>query len=351
MPIMSFIIPVYNTGKYLPTCLNSVLKQTEQSIEVICIDDASDDDSRDILKYYEALYKGKLKVIYLEENKGLSHARNIGLDYAQGKYISYVDSDDVIAFNMAEDFSEVAREYAVPIVIGKHKKIQESSYLQNNALKEANCQNRNRIDFLAENGENIFKQTVSAWSKAYDHDFVEHEYFKEGCIYEDVGYTYRLFLKGKSSVRINDFYYGYRENPAGIMSKSKQIDESIFDIIEVCLDAKKYANEYGLSLVEMSCLDDVLKRELLKKISWITSWNILEQEKRFLIEKMLTISNYYFPNIMSLETKKGKKDTAHILRKLDGYHPQEITTKKETEKVEQRTLRKIRSLQNNIMSF
>lgn len=347
MPTISFIIPVYNTEKYLPICLDSVLNQTEQSMEVICINDASKDSSKDILKYYEAVYKNKLKVITLEENKGLSYARNIGLKYAQGKYISYVDSDDIIALNMAEDFCKIASEYDVPIVVSKHLKVSEDIHIQKQCLSSPNNQNSNLVDFTGDNGENIFKQTVSAWSKVYSHDLIEHEYFKDGCIYEDVGYVYRLFLKGKQAMKINDFYYGYRDNPTGIMSKSKQINTDILDILDVCLDAKEYASQYGLSPVEMTCLDDILKRELLKKISWIKSWDILEQEKRFLIEKMLTVSNYYFPNITTLETKRGAKDTNHILKKIDDYKYEAIHTEREADQIERRTLRKIKSLEKH----
>ena len=87
--------------------------------------------------------------------------------------------------------------------------------------------------------------------------------------------------------------------------------------------------------------------ELLKKISWIKSWNILEQEKRFLIEKMLTVSNYYFPNITTLETKRGAKDTNHILKKIDDYKYEAIHTEREADQIERRTLRKIKSLEKH----
>ncbi len=347
MPKISFIVPVYNTEKYLPICLNSVLNQTEQSIEVICINDASKDNSIQVLKYYENHYKGKMKVITLEENQGLSYARNLGLDAAQGEYIIYVDSDDIISLNMGENFIEVARRYKVPIVLGKMKKITESSYLENQNLVSNDALILSQISFNGEEGTNIFRQNVSVGAKAYHHDFIEHEYFKTGSIYEDVGYTYRLFFKGKEAVKINDFYYGYRTNPTGIMSKSRTISTDILDILDVCLDGKRYAEEYHLSEIEMNCFDDVLKRELLKKASWIQEWDISKQSQQFLIEKMLSVFNYYFPDIKTLTTTKGEKDATHILRKLDGYEYSNIETKKEVLAVEKRALRKIRSLQND----
>lgn len=344
---ISFIVPIYNREKYLPICLNSIFNQTETSIEVICINDNSTDHSEEILKRYEKIYKDKLKIITLEENKGPSYARNIGLDTAQGKYIIYVDSDDIIALNMGEDFTNVAQEYQVPIVIGGHHRISEKSYLYYCPFKAQNNKDLNWVSFSNENGQNIFYQNVSAWAKAYDHDLLENEYFKDGCVYEDVGLVYRLFLKGKQAVKINDSYYGYRQNSTGIMSQSRIISTDIMDILDVCLDAKKYANSYQLSEFEMTCLDDIFKRELLRKISWIKSWNIKEQDQRFLIEKLLTVYNYYFPDITTLETEKGKKNTKYILSKLKDYEYENIETPKAAHLAEKRALRKIRSLKAN----
>lgn len=345
---ISFIIPIYNREKYLPICLNSILHQTETSIEVICINDNSTDHSEEILKYYESIYKNKLKVITLEENKGPSYARNIGLDNAQGKYIIYVDSDDIIALNMGEDFVQAAEEYQVPIVIGGHHRIPEGSYLSYTPFKARNNNDLNLISFSNKNGQNIFHQNVAAWAKAYNHDLLENEYFKEGCVYEDVGLVYRLFLKGKQAVRINDSYYGYRQNSTGIMSRSKMISTDIMDLLDVCLDAKKYANTYQLSEFEMTCLDDIFKRELLRKVSWIKSWSIKEQDQKFLIEKMLTVYNYYFPDITTLETKKGQRNTKNILRQLKNYDYENVQTTKEAQTTEKRALRKIRSLKANL---
>ena len=345
---ISFIIPIYNREKYLPICLNSILNQTETSIEVICINDNSTDHSEEILKHYEKIYKDKLKVITLEENKGPSYARNIGLDNAQGRYIIYVDSDDIVALNMGEDFTNIAQEYQVPIVIGRHHRISAQSYLYYCPFKAQNNKDLDLISFSNQNGQNIFHQNVSAWAKAYDHDLLENEYFKNGCVYEDVGLVYRLFLKGKQAVRINDSYYGYRQNPTGIMSQSRMISTDIMDILDVCLDAKKYANTYQLSEFEMICLNDIFKRELLRKVSWIRSWNIKEQDQKFLIEKLLAVCNYYFPDVTTLETKKGKNNAKNILRELNGYEYENIETKKEAHTTEKRALRKIRSLKANL---
>ena len=93
-PKISFIIPVYNVEEYLGQCLDSVLAQSYEDFEAICIDDGSTDSSLNILKKYEKKDK-RIKIIS-QKNQGVSVARNAGLDAARGEYISFVDSDDAI---------------------------------------------------------------------------------------------------------------------------------------------------------------------------------------------------------------------------------------------------------------
>ena len=97
---ISVIIPVYNTSDYLYECLESVIAQTFQNIEIICINDGSTDDSLEIL--YEFHKKDPRIIIIDQKNKGVSAARNAGLEIAGGKYIGFVDSDDTIASNYYE---------------------------------------------------------------------------------------------------------------------------------------------------------------------------------------------------------------------------------------------------------
>ena len=97
---VSIVIPVYNVEKYLKQCLESVVNQTLDKIEVICINDGSTDNSLNILKEYEKKYNNI--IIIDQENKGPGFARNIGMKRASGKYIYFLDSDDYIELNAME---------------------------------------------------------------------------------------------------------------------------------------------------------------------------------------------------------------------------------------------------------
>lgn len=103
---LSVIVPVYNTEKYLPKCLDSILSQTMQELEIICVNDGSVDSSPDILRRY-AEKDSRIRVIH-KENGGLVSARKAGIEAARGKYIGYVDSDDWIEPEMYERLYQCA---------------------------------------------------------------------------------------------------------------------------------------------------------------------------------------------------------------------------------------------------
>ena len=109
MPKISILVAVYNTAAYLPQCLDSLLSQTLKDIEVICVDDASTDNSLALLHQY-AEKDNRVKVFALKENSGQAHARNVGLSHATGDYIGFVDSDDWLSQDALEKVCESFRD-------------------------------------------------------------------------------------------------------------------------------------------------------------------------------------------------------------------------------------------------
>ena len=101
MPKISILVAVYNSAAYLPQCLDSLLGQTLHDIEVLCVDDASTDNSLAILRQY-AERDTRVKVFALDENHGIAFARNVALSNASGEFICFVDSDDWLAPNALE---------------------------------------------------------------------------------------------------------------------------------------------------------------------------------------------------------------------------------------------------------
>ena len=113
MELVTIIVPVYNTSKYLNKCLDTLLAQTYENIEIILVDDGSTDNSLEICKSYEE--KDKRIVVISKPNGGSSSARNVGLDAAKGSYVGFVDSDDYVDGDFVSLMMEAIEKYDVPM--------------------------------------------------------------------------------------------------------------------------------------------------------------------------------------------------------------------------------------------
>lgn len=117
-PLVSVIIPVYNTGRYVRECLNSVLNQTYRNIEVICINDGSSDNS--LSELTAILHDHPSLTLITQPHRGVSAARNAGLKRATGRYVMFVDSDDTVSPLMVETYIRTALETGSPYVVGNY---------------------------------------------------------------------------------------------------------------------------------------------------------------------------------------------------------------------------------------
>jgi len=173
-PKISVVIPVYNCSKYLRKCLDSVLNQTLNDIEVICVDDGSTDDSLSILQYYE-LYDPRVIVI-CENNKGGGAARNIGMKMARGKYLSFLDADDFFELNMLEQAYINSETYDADITIFQYR-----NYYDRKDIFSKVDRGISAIEYIAENKvvshvdipNNLFSITNTApWNKLFKYSFI-----------------------------------------------------------------------------------------------------------------------------------------------------------------------------------
>lgn len=116
MEKVTLIVPVYNVEKYLRRCLDSLLNQTYDNIEILCVNDCSPDNSQDILEEYEKA--GRIKVIVNDENLGLGKSRERALNKSTGNYVMFIDSDDYIAADYVEKYINAMKHGDYDIVIG-----------------------------------------------------------------------------------------------------------------------------------------------------------------------------------------------------------------------------------------
>ena len=142
MPKISVIIPVYNCAKYLPMCLNSIIYQTYDNLEIICINDGSKDNSGKILEQYKQK-DTRIKVI-TQHNQGQSAARNKGIETATGDYISFIDGDDWVSLSLYQKFAKKLKEIKQDIDIYMFN---ACDYYEKGACGETHCNLLDDDDF------------------------------------------------------------------------------------------------------------------------------------------------------------------------------------------------------------
>lgn len=116
MAKISVVVPVYNVEKYLKECIDSIINQTLEDIEIICVNDGSTDSSLEILNDYAK--KDSRIIVINKSNSGYGHTMNMGLNAATGEYVGIIESDDFADKNMFEDLYKLAKEYDADIVKG-----------------------------------------------------------------------------------------------------------------------------------------------------------------------------------------------------------------------------------------
>ena len=116
MKKVSIIVPVYNVENYLEKCLNSLVAQTLQEIEIVVVNDGSTDNSQAIIQDFQSRFPDKIKT-FQKQNGGLSDARNFGLKHSSGEFIGFVDSDDYVSETMFEEMYTLAKVHQAQMVI------------------------------------------------------------------------------------------------------------------------------------------------------------------------------------------------------------------------------------------
>lgn len=213
---ISIIVPVYNVEEYLEKCIESLIGQTYKNLEIILVDDGSEDKSGEICDLWKDK-DSRIRVIY-KENGGLSDARNAGMDIATGDYIGFIDSDDYINKRMYEILLNNMNDYNSDISVCSIKKVYESNEVYNSDIT-----NKNISIFTAEEAlrdlieEGVLKQTV--WNKLYKKSVIKDIKFEFGKIHEDEFWSYQVFGKSSKIVYTDEGMYYYLQRSGSIMDK------------------------------------------------------------------------------------------------------------------------------------
>lgn len=277
MTTLSVIVPVYNTEKYIEKCLKSISNQTMKNIEILIINDGSEDNSETVIKHWIEKNKQVNVKYFKKENGGLSDARNYGIQFANGKYIAFVDSDDYIDDNLFENLEQYMHK-DIDLIKFKMKTVDENG----NVLE--------KIDgpvFKECTGEEAFKKLCTkdrfidpACLYLYRRDFFLSNNFKYrvGTYHEDFGLTTLIIINAKSFVSTNECGYNYlqrNDSITGTKNIKKKIKKAN-DVLKHYDNMLEQLDTYNISINTK----DLVKRYYTNTVI-LKSKELLENEKIF----------------------------------------------------------------------
>lgn len=217
---ISIIIPLYNAKKFIKRAISSINISNNYKYEIIIIDDASTDDSLEIVKEIKDY---NIKIITNSENKGVSYSRNLGIKIANGTYIAFLDADDFVDKNMYDDMLEFAYRKNSDICVTNYNEV-----FDNRICKSKYIYN----DFDTQQTIKLFlndKISMAVWDKLFKKVFLEKHniLFNENIkIGEDVIFVLDAFLKSENNAFLQKYSYNYYQNEKSVMHKisDKMID-------------------------------------------------------------------------------------------------------------------------------
>lgn len=232
IPKVSIVVPIYGVEKYLNKCIDSLIGQTLQDIEIILVDDGTPDRGGEIAEYY-ALQDKRIKVIH-QKNSGLGPARNTGILAAQGDYIGFVDSDDWVDVNMFQHLYDAAKEHRADIVVSGHCDWSNGKIVKTKChpLAGKTITDRQQINEIRKNlyGRSIEdKETeafpMSVWIAIYKRTLILNNQLKfKNVISEDVIFNISAYKFANVISFTGDTDYCYRKENQSSITQSFSVN-------------------------------------------------------------------------------------------------------------------------------
>lgn len=212
MDLISVIVPVYKVEAYLDKCVQSIVDQTYEKLEIILVDDGSPDACGSMCDAWEQM-DSRIRVIH-KENGGLSDARNAGMAVATGEYIAFVDSDDWIDLCYLERMYGALKEHGAQMAACGVKFVYEGEVFEKQVPINAVAMTAEEALGTVIRGEGV---RAVAWNKLYHRELLQGETFPVGKYHEDEFFTYRIIAKAQIIVFVPNELYFYLQRGSGIM--------------------------------------------------------------------------------------------------------------------------------------
>ena len=235
--LISIIVPIYNVENYLRQCLDSIVAQTYQNFECLLINDGSPDHSADICREYVS--KDSRFRYFEKENGGVSSARNLGIEYSKGEYITFIDSDDWVDSDYLELLYMKINEYNADLAVLTYKQYSMNDgcfylHVWEQDYYEKYYTGNELLNSLP-NLENYDSTFNVSWGKLFKRNFLETATFNEQRIMgEDLEFNFKIFLQIKSCIYLNRALYNFRQHHLSTRAR-KISDKYLMDDVEIRL--------------------------------------------------------------------------------------------------------------------
>lgn len=314
MDLISVIVPVYKVEKYLDRCINSIINQTYQNLEIILVDDGSPDNSGVMCDEY-AVKDSRIKVIH-KKNGGLSDARNAGIEVAAGKYITFLDSDDYIHENMISLLYDRIIQDGSDIALCNAQYVDEyGNFIENKLRFIDDCilSAHDAIENLVSGASTL----IVSWAKLYKREIFSGLRFPIGKIHEDEFIVHKLLKDGIviSCLKYRLYYYVQRE---GSIINSKYTVRNL-DLIEALLDRVNHffdikENEFAIKTLNSAIYAYDIR---IKEIKYDA---VVKNRKREIHSLFRGVLFKHFNTIFNNRSVKQKILTFLFLSSPDFYH-------------------------------
>ena len=315
-PKISVIIPIYNSTKYLDDCLKSIINQTLKEIEIICINDGSIDNSLELIQ--QIIEKDDRITIINQTNKGASEARNIGVKYAKGEYLLFINSDDYLDNNCLYELYYKAKKYNLDILYFEEEQINDKTTL-NNEKKDNSLKKKNNIEKIYKGIDLFIKMEKKKYNISPFLQIIKKEFYKklnftfiQGIIFEGRLLFLTLILKAERTCFINEKFYKFRIN-SNSMNKIKSTFTELYSYIILYCEI--------VQIIEKINLTEEAKNYLLKDLKKLEN-NILKiysnnnDDSLKLLREKLTINQIIqLNNILQLKTIKTLENNLKKIKK------------------------------------
>ncbi len=306
---VSIILPVYNVEKYLHKCLDTVLNQPLKEIEVICINDGSQDSSLNILREYAS--KEKRIIIIEQQNQGAGVARNKGLEIARGEYIAFIDPDDWIEKNMLETAYNTAVQYDADIVEFSYKEIFEDSGRVKYHQPKVKLPENKTFDFKVVKTY-LFGTNLVPWDRLYKRQLINFHNirFAEIKKEEDTIFSVSSKIYAQKIVYINKPLYNYLIRTGSLSNSIAPDNIEMMDglnrVKELLLKEKlyeEYCKEFNKNAIKAIHARYGKIPENLQPLCLELSQKLLEKDYPKLLRALRTDGDKFWERIFSIKNE------------------------------------------------